>query len=85
MNLSRSEIWRAINNRSDDDISEDEDYRNGVMGDVVNIENMLLDIDPSKHVYSKKEEEGKTIEFVDTGNEVNEHAQDTSESLHPYP
>ena len=57
LNLSRGEIWHAINNRANDDLSKDEDYRNGVMGDVINVEDKLLDIDPQEHGVIKKEEE----------------------------
>ena len=81
MNLSRGEIWHAINNDSNDDLGEDEDYRKGVMGDVIDVENMSPDINPSGQEAIKKEEEDEvSSDFDATDNESYGHLQ--SSELH---
>ncbi|TFY69225.1 hypothetical protein EVJ58_g568 [Rhodofomes roseus] len=63
MNLTRRDTWHAIKNQSGDNLDEDEDYRNGTIGDVINVENLLLDIEPQGKASIKGEEED--IEEVD--------------------
>ncbi|EPS96147.1 hypothetical protein FOMPIDRAFT_1025501 [Fomitopsis schrenkii] len=62
MNLLPSSIRDAITNRSNDNLEKDRDYRDGLIGDVINVEDILLDIDPNEHgVFKNKDEDDRDV------------------------
>lgn len=56
MNLSRKDIWDAIQNMSNDILDEDEDYRNGRRGDVIVVEDSPSDVETMEERRVKAEE-----------------------------
>lgn len=72
MNLIPSEIRRAINNDSNDILDEDEDYRDGLKGDVINVETTLPD---HWHGVLKKEDEEDKVEIGPDATETNDRPE----------
>jgi len=56
MNLSRRDVWHAIKNDSGDNLNEDESYRDGTVGDVINVESLLSDIESQDEAVVKVED-----------------------------
>ncbi|KZT73269.1 hypothetical protein DAEQUDRAFT_735463 [Daedalea quercina L-15889] len=65
-------LWPANNSYS---ACLDEDYREGIVGDVINMENMLLDIEPDAKIAPKAEE----LDMDEVDEKIKEEAQSAND------
>lgn len=66
MNLSRKDIWDAIQNQSDDNLDEDVDHCIGICGDVINtVEDSPPNVEPEVIEGQSEEAENLEIDEVD--------------------